>query len=223
MKFFWTGEIKNFKPIHTAILLFTVFVFLFWIGAFFHFGVKFGYSVEKIQYYFWGEPDFPSEVSIAQVLEESHINLFVVGLLFLCISALIVYSNIPSKLKFAVILAFAFSGFLYAASDFILISLGREYASLKIFIFLLFQTVIFLSLLIVWFKNSRGQKNNRNSGFLSILIFIFAIFNLAFVMFNFMLFGDKIGFTVSDVSGYYLGNPEKFLKPKSVSGLVEIA
>ena len=63
MRFFWTGETKNFKPIHVAIFLFTVFVFLFWIGAFVHFGMKFGYSVEKIQYYFWGEPDFPSEVS----------------------------------------------------------------------------------------------------------------------------------------------------------------
>lgn len=49
MRFFWTGETKNFKPIHVAIFLFTVFVFLFWIGAFVHFGMKFGYSVEKIQ------------------------------------------------------------------------------------------------------------------------------------------------------------------------------
>lgn len=225
MRFFWTGETKNFKPIHVAIFLFTVFVFLFWIGAFVHFGMKFGYSVEKIQYYFWGEPDFPSEVSIAQVLEESHVNLFVVGLLFLCISALVVYSDISPRLKFGLMLALAFSGLLYAISDLIIIFLGREYAVLKLFIFLLFQAVIFLSLLLVWFKSSRAQKNKNSitSRFLAILIFIFAIFNLVFAGLNFTLFANKIGFTISNVSDYYLGNPEKFLKLKSISGLVEIA
>ena len=34
---------------------------------------------------------------------------------------------------------------------------------------------------------------------------------------NFTLFSNKIGFTISNVSDYYLGNPEKFLKPKSIA------
>lgn len=223
MRFFWTGDIKNFKPIYVAVLLFTAFIFLFWVGNFVYFGIKFEYSVEKIQNYFWGEPDFPIEISTAQVLEEAHINLFVVGLLFLCVCALVIYSSIAVRFKFILTLGFAISGFLYAMSDFIIILLGRRYAVLKIFVFLFFQAMIFLSLLVVWFKNFGRQKNNKISKFLAVLIFIFAIFNLVFTGLNFALFADKIGFAVSDVFDYYLGNSEKFLKPKSIAGLVEIA
>ncbi|MEN3038261.1 MAG: hypothetical protein ABDI07_03760 [Candidatus Kryptonium sp.] len=223
MKFLWTGNVKNSKPIHTAILLFTGFVFLFWISAFVNFGLKFGYSVEKIETYFFGEPDFPNEISIAHISEETHVNLFVFSILFLCISALLVYSNIDEKLKKGLILTFASSGLLYSLSDYIVISLGNGYGVLKMFLFLLFQTVIFLSLLIIWFKSSGNRRDNGNSKFLALLIFLFAIFNMFFVGLNFILFSEKIGFTISNVVDYYLGNAEKFIKPKSIKGLFEIA
>ncbi|MDW8109895.1 MAG: hypothetical protein RMJ81_09635 [Candidatus Kryptonium sp.] len=223
MKFFWTGNMKNSRPIHTAILLFTAFVFLFWISAFVNFGLKFGYSVEKIETYFFGEPDFPDEISIAHISEETHINLFIFSLLFLCIAALLIYSTVDEKLKMGLILSFASLGLLYSLSDYIVVSLGNGYGILKMLLFLLFQAVILLSLLIIWFKNSRNRQDNGNSKFLVLLIFLFAVFNIFFVGLNFILFAEKIGFTISSVVDYYLGNAEKFIKPKSIKGLFEVA
>lgn len=223
MKFFWTGNLKSYRPIHIGILIFTVFIFLFWLSAFVHFGFKYGYSIEKVENYFFGEPEFPSEISIAQIYEQAHVNLFVFALLFLCISALVIYSGVAERFKLWLILGLAILTFLYPFSDFLVILLGRRYVFLKIFMFLIFQVVIFLSLVIVWFKSLGNRKNNGSSKFLAILVFSFAVLNLVFVGLNFALFEKKIGFTVSEVIDYYLGNPEKFIKPKSISGLIEVS
>lgn len=223
MRFFWTGSLKGYKPIRIGIFLFTIFIFLFWAGAFVHFGFKYGYSVEKVERYFFGESDFPFEISIAQIYEEAHISLFVFALLFLCVSALVIYSGIDERFKLGLILSLAILVILYSFSDYIVILLGRGYAVLKIFVFLLFQCLIFLSLVIIWFKRLENRKGNGASKFLAILIFSFALLNLVFVGLNFALFERKIGFSISNVVDYYLGNPERFMKPKSLSGLVEVS
>lgn len=219
MRFFWTGNFKSSKPIQIAISLFIFFIFLFWVWNFIYFGLKFGYSVEKIGDYFFGEEDFPVEISLSQIAEEAHVNLFVFSLLFLCISAILVYTGLSKKVKIYFILSFAVSGFLYVVSDYLVLYLGREFAFLKLVLFFVFQIMILSSVLV---SLRRGSRNDSKK-ILAVIIFIFAIFNFGFVVFNFVLFANKIGFGISDVVDYYLGNPQKFIKPKSMLGLIEIS
>ncbi len=219
MKFFWTGNFKSSKPIQIAISLFIFFIFLFWIGNFIYFGLKFGYSVEKIEYYFFGEQDFPVEVSPSQIAEEVHVNLFVFSLLFLCITAILAYNSFTEKVKIYFILAYAVSGFLYVVSDYLVLYLGRGFAFLKLVLFLVFQIMILVSVLA---SLRRGSRNGSRK-ILAIIIFLFAIFNLGFVFINFVLFSNKIGFEISNIVDYYLGNPQRFIKPKSMLGLIEIS
>lgn len=51
---------------------------------------------------------------------------------------------------------------------------------------------------------------------LFIILFIFQILTGIF------LFYEKYGFTVSSISNHILGNPDKFINPKTVLGLIEI-
>ncbi len=223
MRFFWTGNLKSPKPIRVAIILFSIFVILFWAGNFVYFGLKYGYSSEKIEDYFFGSEDFPVEISISQVLENVHINLFVFSLLFLCVSALFVYSNMGDKIKMLLILLLALLSLLYAISDLLVIELGRGFGFLKVVLFILFQFIVISCVIPGLLRGSNGRRTNGASRNLALIIFIFAFLNLAFVATNFLLFEKKIGLKISDVSDYYLGNPEKFLKPKSFIGVLEVS
>ena len=60
---------------------------------------------------------------------------------------------------------------------------------------------------------------NKNSA-LKLIILFSLIFFLGLIVTNF-LFMYKIGFTPSQVTSYYLGNPEIFKQPKSYGSLVE--
>ena len=60
---------------------------------------------------------------------------------------------------------------------------------------------------------------NKNSA-LKLIILFSLIFFLGLIVTNF-LFMYKIGFTRSQVTSYYLGNPEIFKQPKSYGSLVE--
>ncbi len=223
MRFFWTGNLTSPKPIKIAIILFSIFVIFFIVGNFIHFGLKYGYSIDKVENYFFGSDDFPVEISLTQVLEEAHVNLFVFSFLFLCLSALIVYSNLGENVKFFFVVMFAFSSFMYAISDFLLVELGRGFGFLKIFLFILFQLNLIAGIILGLFKGFNGRRTNGASKKLALIIFIFAIFNFAFVVLNFFLFERKIGLKVSDICDYYLGNPEKFIKPKSLIGTLGIS
>jgi len=223
MRFFWTGNLTSPKPIKVAIILFSIFVFFFIVGNFVHFGLKYGYSIEKVENYFFGSDDFPVEISLTQVLEEAHVNLFVFSLLFLCVSALIVYSNLGESVKFIFVLTLALSSFMYTISDFLVIEIGRGSGFLKIFLFFLFQLTLLAGIILGLFRGLNGKRTNGTSKNLALIIFIFAILNFVFAVFNFILFEQKIGLKISDISNYYLGNPEKFIKPKSLIGTLEIS
>lgn len=54
---------------------------------------------------------------------------------------------------------------------------------------------------------------------------ILLFFNICFLLHwatGIFMFGDKIGFGVDDVVRYYLGDPERFMNPRSFSGLLEV-
>jgi len=221
MRFFWTGNLKNPKPIGFALAFFILFLILFWIGNFVNFWFKFEFSVEKIGNYLFGEPDFPLKISPAQVLEEAHINLFVIGILFLCLSALLIYSQLKDRAKIYLIASTSVSGIIYIFIDLLILSLGREFSWLKIFAFSLFQLVILIALIIIITFPKLDNRNGKK--FIAYIVFIFAILNLIFVVINLFVYSEKIGLSISQTGDYYLGNPQKLIKQKSIQGAISIS
>lgn len=221
MRFFWTGNLKNPKPIGFALAFFILFLILFWIGNFVNFWFKFEFSVEKIGNYLFGEPDFPLKISPAQVLEEAHINLFVIGILFLCLSALLIYSQLKDRAKIYLIASTSVSGIIYIFIDLLILSLGREFSWLKIFAFSLFQLVILIALTIIITFPKLDNRNGKK--FIAYIVFIFAILNLIFVVINLFVYSEKIGLSISQTGDYYLGNPQKLIKQKSIQGAISIS
>ncbi len=53
-------------------------------------------------------------------------------------------------------------------------------------------------------------------------IIYFLAFSLLLLVSGTMLFEHKIGFSVQEVSNYYLGNEEKFINPKTSSAILKI-
>jgi hypothetical protein len=221
MRFFWTGNLKNPKPISFALSFFILFLILFWIGNFVNFWFKFGFSIEMIGNFLFGEPDFPLKISPAQVLEEAHINLFVIGILFLCLSALLIYSQLKDRTKIYLIASIGVSGIIYIFIDLLILSLGREFSWLKIFAFSLFQSVILVTLIIIITFPKLDNRNGKK--FIAYIVFIFAILNLIFVVINLFVYSEKIGLSISQTSDYYLGNHQKFIKQKSIQGAISIS
>jgi len=221
MRFFWTGKIKNSKPISFAISFFLLFLLLFWFGNILNFWFKFKFSVEEISNYLFGDPEFPSEISPAQILEEAHINLFVLGILFLCLSALLIYSGLKDRTKIYFILSLGASGILYTFSDLLVLLLGREFAWLKLLLFAIFQLIILLSITIFFTAKKSNDKNGKK--FIAFIIFTFALLNILFATMNFFIYAEKIGLSITQTSEYYLGNPEKFMKQKSIQGIIAIS
>jgi len=219
MRFFLNGDLK-IKPVKIAIIIFLIFIILFWIANVLHFWLKFDFSINRIEHYFFGDQDFPETIPIANILEETHINLFIVGVLFLCLSALIIYSKITDFIKTYFIIYLALSSLLYAGSDLIIIQLGRDFSSLKLYAFIIYQINILLSILISFKVN---DHNSNRKKLLSLIIFIFAFFNLIFVTINFFTYSEKIGLSFNNTLEYYLGNADKFIKGKTISGLMLIS
>ncbi len=66
----------------------------------------------------------------------------------------------------------------------------------------------------------RGKKEKPRANKYIMLMFLFLI--LLHWVTNFFYFFLKLGYTFQSVSEYFLGNPEKFLQPKTAMGLLEV-
>ncbi len=53
-------------------------------------------------------------------------------------------------------------------------------------------------------------------------IIFFLIFSILLLISGFLLFENKIGFSYQDILNYYLGNRNKFIAAKSLSGILKI-
>lgn len=57
--------------------------------------------------------------------------------------------------------------------------------------------------------------------FITVLLFVSLLLFQIFT--GIYLFYEKYGFSTTSISQYILGNPEKFINPKSLTGLIEVA
>jgi len=100
--------------------------------------------------------------------------------------------------------------------------LGAPLIYLRILLFILFQIgtgFMILYSLRVYLTGKRETAPEKS--LLYAVVLFFALSTILFTLVSFFLFAVKVGLTPQSVSEYYLGNPQKFMKPKSLSLLLE--
>ncbi|GAB6066178.1 hypothetical protein JCM9492_12700 [Aquifex pyrophilus] len=222
MRFLLSADVKSNKPLFYGLLTFILFGFLFWIGNFFYYDAVYGLSVRKLSIFFFGEPDFPEKVSLSTLFQEMHIFLFIN---FFFVFLLFSITNLFSY-RFKYLLAFSSFTFLFLQPLYDVVIYLTE---LKLLIYLknisffLYQLTTFIVLALTLYKLIKKEKNVQDFGFLKLLIGIFSLFAVIFTILNFFLFKEKLGLSPESVKEYYLGDPKKFLKPKSLEGLIKVS
>ena len=216
---------KHLKSFYPSLCFYIFFVFLYWVSAFIFFKEKYGFSADKIAAHFFGDPDFPEIISFSQLSENTHMNIVMIGLLLLTLSSMIINTKHSTKLKLTIV-TFAFiSGIFEVLSDYLVYLFGRDFVVLKIVSFSLFQAGLLIMLILViayLLKKNGNQRDVSNLNLADFIIPIFALIGLGFVLITVLLFASKIGWAPSQISFYYLGNPAKFTRAKTFSGMFEV-
>ncbi|WP_297888562.1 hypothetical protein [Sulfurihydrogenibium sp.] len=220
MKFVISGDIKRRKNLYWAVLFFSVFSLLFWISSFIYYYLNFGFDYDSLFKYYFTDFDFPEKISLQQITENVHINLFLNGFLILMVVSIFNVFDFRENFKlWLIVLTFLF-GILYSVVD-VFIFLLDGFVILKAVFFLLFQMFLGFCLLLVFYGLLKGHSN-VSIGNLRKIIGFFSFFMLIFFLVNFLLFYQKMGFSFESVKTYYLGNPELYVKPKTFEGLFKV-
>lgn len=227
MKFYTSGISRDNKPLFVALWFFLVFILFYWGGTIINYSLKFGFSVEKISYYYFGSEQFPEKISFIQLSEDTHIYLFTNAILLLSLSGIFLYSQLSFSKKLWLIAAAFLFGLLDSFAGQIIYFGGRNFAVVKNISFVLFNCSLLAMILSVFSHFFTGRTmdkpNGKTNQYYSFVIFTFAILNILFVAVNFILTYSKLGFTPNGISNYYLGNEAGFIQPKSFEGMMETA
>lgn len=227
MRFYLSGISKDNKPLFVALWFFVLFILFYWIGNLVIFSVKFGFSVEKISYYFFGDENFPEKISFTQLSEDKHIYLFINAILLLSLSGIFLYTYLSFKKKLAIVLSAFLTGILDTLSDYIIYGLGKEWAFVKILSFTLFNGCLLIMIFSVLSHFITGKAmdkpNETGNKFYRTIITAFAVVNIIFIGINIFLAYTKLGFSPQQISTYYLGDETHFIQAKSFVGILETA
>jgi hypothetical protein len=150
MRFLITNDIKLKKNIFYILLFFNIFSFLFVIASIFQYNITYGFSYESLYKYFFTDPEFPEKVSLKQVVENVHINLFLNMFLFIIVSSIFNVFNFTLRLKMFLIIAFFISGVLYSFSD-LIVYYFDSFLYIKPLSFLTFIALAFIMLILSTF------------------------------------------------------------------------
>ena len=220
MRFLITNDIKLKKNIFYILLFFNIFSFLFVIASIFQYNITYGFSYESLYKYFFTDPEFPEKVSLKQVVENVHINLFLNMFLFIIVSSIFNVFNFTLRLKMFLIIAFFISGVLYSFSD-LIVYYFDSFLYIKPLSFLTFIALAFIMLILsTFYLLKKNIKPSIKS--IKFLIIFFSFFTLVFIVFNFFIFYVELGLTPESIKDYYLGNPKKYAKPKTLEGLFKV-
>ncbi len=223
MRFFVSGNIKENRPLYYLVVLFLFFSFLYWFGSWFYFHSRYGFSYSSAFKYFFGDPSFPEKVSLSQVFQDMHIDLFMYSFFLLVVFSLFLLTSYSNTLKVSLIVLTFLSLLVFLTSDLAIIFLTPWIIYLKLFSFFIFQALVgFLLFFTSLFFLSGGEDKGPGSSNIRLTLFMFSIFLLLFTFFNFFLFFFKMGFSLQSLKDYYLGNPNLFTKPKTFEGLFKI-
>lgn len=221
MRFFISSDLRKNKPLYFASLLFVLFSFLFWLSGFLHFYAKHRFSKEELIKHYFLDPEFPQKPSLAQISEELHVSLFINALLLLVLFSLLNLFVRSGKLKLLLIAMNSFLLLFYLSSDFFIYFGGPSFVLVKLLSFFAYQSALLLLLLVVVY-GMLGKGSGTDLSMARLIVFLFSIFSLLFLFSNFFNFFVKMGFGVEGIKLYYLGNPELFIKGKSLEGVFKV-
>jgi hypothetical protein len=220
MRFLITNDVELKKNIFYIVLFFNIFSFLFITASIFQYNITYGFSYESLYKYFFTDPEFPEKVSVKQVVENVHINLFLNMFLFIIVSSIFNVFNFTLRLKMFLIIAFFISSVLYSFSD-LIVYYFDSFLYIKPLSFLTFIALAFIMLILSTFYLLKKNIKPSIKAIKFIIIF-FSFFTLVFIVFNFFIFYIKLGLTPESIKDYYLGNPERYAKPKTLEGLFKV-
>ncbi len=223
MRFFISSNIKSNRPLYFTVVVFLLSALLYWFISWFFYHTKFGITYERMFRYFFTDPEFPERLPLGQLLEDVHIQFFLSLTFLVVLSSLFLHKCVRDTFKYSLVGLSFLSAFGDIASSLIVYFLGPAFIHLKIFMFLLFQTssgIMLLLTLKLYLTKEREEPPERS--LLYSIVLVFAISTILFALLNLFLFVSKMGITPQSVAGYYAGDPEKFIRPKSLEGMLEV-
>lgn len=218
MRFFVSPELKGNKPLFHAVLWFLAYAFIFWVANWFYYHYKFGLLPGETYRYFFLDPAFPQPISAATFFEDLHIYFFLVVMFLLVVCSLLARTGLPEKIKSWLILLAFLSALFEAGTSFLILFVSPLFAYVKLALFFLFQATCLVMLLAIAVSLWKGPGAPER-GALRAILFLFGFAGLLYAAGNVGLFAGKIGWTPDAIRGYYLGDPDKFLNPKTLRGL----
>ncbi len=223
MRFFISSNIKHNTPLYVTVIFFLVSATLYWTGNWFFYHDKFGLTYKKMFSYFFTDPEFPERMPLAQLLEDMHIQFFIFITFLLVLASIFIHRCMRDNVKYSLIALSFIAGLSDILSSFAVYYLSPFFIYVKIASFIVFQVssgAMLLLALKLYLTKEKEEPPERS--ILYTLVFIFSISTFLFTVLNFFLFINKLGITPQGIADYYLGNPEKFIRPKTFSGLLEV-
>ena len=223
MRFFISSNIKNNPPLYVMVVLFLISALVYWVISWFVYNAKYGLSYERMFTYFFTDPLYPERIPLSQVLEDVHINFFLVTIFLIVLASIFVHKCVREVVKYTLILLSFVSALLDLGSSFLVYFLSPAFIYLKIVSFIVFQTSTGIMLLLsIKLYLTREKEEPPERAVLYTLVFIFSGTVFLFVLINFFLFATKLGITPQQIAEYYLGNPTRFIRPKTLEGLLDV-
>jgi hypothetical protein len=149
--------------------------------------------------------------------------MFLYSLFLLALSSIFIHKCVRDQVKYTLISLSFISGFLELLSGLLVFAVSPLFIYLKIFLFFLFQlSTGFMLFMALKLYLSREEEEPPERGLLFTIIFIFTGSVILFATVNFFLFLTKFGITPRSVADYYLGNPELFIRKKTLAGLMSV-
>lgn len=217
MRFIISGDVRKKKHLYWGILFFSFFSLLFWINNFIYYYINFGFDYDSLFKYYFTDVEFPEKISLKQVSENVHINLFLNGFLILITLSIVNIFDFKKEFKFLITVLTFVSGLFYSLSD-LFIYILNGYIFLKPLSFFVFQIFLGINIFFIFYglfkKNSNPYVKN-----LKAIIGFFSFFMLIFFFINLFVFYQKIGFCFDCIKVYYLGDSENYIKPKTFEGV----
>jgi len=223
MRFFISSNIKNNLPLYVTVVLFLLSSLMYWVLSWFTYGFKYGLTYEGMYVYFFTDTEFPEKLPIGQLYEDIHIQLFLHITFLLVLSSIFIHKCMRDRIKYLLIVTSFLSGVFELMSGLLVYYISPLFIYMKLLFFYTFQistgAMLFLALKLYL---SREKEEPPERSILYSLVFIFALSTLVFTFINFFLFLKKVGITPGGVVEYYLGSPEKFMRPKTLSGMLGV-
>jgi hypothetical protein len=223
MRFFISAKLKDNKPLYHMVIFFLFLSLVFWFSSWLYFYSKYGFSYETLYKYFFQDLESPERISLAQLSEDLHIQTFLNAFYLLTIFALFILTSLTSSVKAFVLLLGFLSCASYLYSDLLILYLSPTFVYLKLFSFIVFQLInLFIILYTLLALLTSKEDKYTDVNLLKLVIFFFSLLLMGFFFTNLLAFYSKMGFSLGSIKEYYLGNPEKFLKPKTFEGMFKV-